>query len=130
MPPTRADWTAVRGDAFAKNVTAYDATGAILDLTGKTVWFTVKDAADQGTDDTNAITRCYWVSGGSSSGITVSAPTTGVIQIVAPGSDMAALNPERRYVYDVQVLLNSQPYTLVYGDISVLSDVTRRVTTP
>lgn len=130
MPPTRADWTAVRGDAFAKNVTAYDSTGAILDLTGKTVWFTVKDAADQGTDDTNAITKCYWVSGGASSGITVPTPSNGVMQIVAPGSDMANLNPERRYVYDVQVLLNSQPYTIVYGEISVLSDVTRRVVTP
>ena len=130
MPPTRADWTAVRGDAFAKNVTAYDSTGAILDLTGKTVWFTVKDADDQTSDDTSAITRCYWVSGGSSSGITVSAPTTGVMQIVAPGSDMAALNPERRYVYDVQVLLNSEPYTIVFGEIGVLADVTLRTTTP
>ena len=130
MPPTILNLTAVRGDTFARTVTAYDSAGAALNLTGATVWFTVKDARDQQSDDSAAITRCYWVSGGASSGITVPTPSNGGITIKAPASDMAALVPGGAYVYDVQVLLNNESYTIVQGDLAVERDVTIRQTTP
>lgn len=131
MPPTLKDLTAVRGDTLSRTMTAYTTTGAVMVLTGSTLWFTVKLASDSLADDTSAITKCYWISGGASSGISVTAPATGVFVIDAPNADTINLDPSQSYVYDVQVKdSNGRYYTLAEGNVIVAGDVTRRITTP
>lgn len=131
MPPTIIDLAAVRGDTLSLTATAYSATGAVLNLTGCTLWFTLKLSQDDAADDTAAVSRCSWVSGGAASGIAVASPATGVLTIDAPAADTANLDPALTYVYDIQIKdANARIYTLATGAVTAAPDITRRLTTP
>ncbi len=47
--------TIQRGNPYNATITVTDSAGDAYDLTGKTVFFTVKKCDDDGTDDTNAV---------------------------------------------------------------------------
>jgi hypothetical protein len=128
--------TVVRGDTFGPEV-AHLSDNALADynLTGTTIWFTVKEwdapPVVQPADDANALVKLYWVSGGANSGIAVADPTSGDIAVTIPATLTANLAPGRAYRYDVQMkLADGRIKTVKLGALNVVADVTNRVTTP
>lgn len=132
-----AELTAVRGDTWRRSAAVKNGSGEAYDFTGSRVWFTMKEPDDPSsdTDDSEALVKFYWIDGGSSSGITITDPLTGVMSIKIPASTMATLVVGRSYRYDVQVLAaNGDVDTPDIGTITVGDpdgrDVTRRTNTP
>lgn len=126
-----AHLTGVRGDTIVRTATITQPDGTAYDLTGCTVWFTVKEVTDRAANDDEALALLYWISGGASNGIAVSAPATGVVTVTIPASTTATLSPGRAYRYDLQI---EDPLNAVAtpdrGTLIVTRDVTLRVTTP
>lgn len=128
---TTADLTIVRGDTYVRELAILAANGAAYDLTGATVWVTVKPRGDTAADDAGAVASLYWVFGGASSGIAVADPTTGVLTVTIPAAATAGMTAgERLYRYDVQVSKAGAVATPITGTITVLRDTTIRTTTP
>ena len=127
-----ANLAVVRGDTLVLTASVKQSDGVTaFNLTGCTMWFTVKDSRDTLADDTAAISKLYWVSGGAALGIAVATPATGVGTITMPAADSANLNPALTYVYDVQVKdASGLIFTVVQGTIAPSADTTVRVTTP
>lgn len=124
-----AQLTTVRGDTFTYTATITDETGAASDLTDCTVWVTIK--AQPGDTDDNAIARAYWVSGGASSGITVSTPASGQFTVSFAASATTNWVADGQYFYDVQLKnLANAIRTVDRGTVLVQGDITRRTTTP
>lgn len=124
------DLDVIRGDTFTGSLTITDTDGSVYDLTGATVWLTIKRANDRSSDDTDALVKLYWVDGGASSGIAVATPTSGVIAITIPAASTDLLIPGQGYRYDVQVLKAGTVGTPKRGEVNVVFDTTRRLTTP
>ena len=106
----------IRGDGLLINVSAQNDQGTPIDLTGYTLFFTLRQYYDP-TDltDTNAVLKKTWVSAGVTTFISIT------------GEEMK-INPQI-YKYDVQYVAPSgQPVTLVYGDFEVLNETTNRST--
>lgn len=126
-----ATLTAYRGDTFRTTATILTAAGTAFDLTGCTVWFTVKAGADVSADDSTALVRLYWVSGGASSGIAVTTPTLGVAVVTLSPAQMTPLNQYGGYRYDLQVKdSNGDVTTVDSGKLIATNDITLRLTTP
>lgn len=126
-----ANLTIKRGDTWTRTATLYNPTGSAYDLTGCTVWWTLKDQSDNRSDDTEAVAKLYWISGGASSGITVAAPTSGAISVALTAVQTAALEAGKSYKFDVQVKkANGDIETAGEGFAMVEGDVTIRTTTP
>src|SRR4030095_8657126 len=66
-----------RGDSHTWNLPLVDETGNPFDLTGCSVWFTVKQRFNLA--DADAVVSSSWVDGGASNGITVNDPPSGWI---------------------------------------------------
>ncbi len=121
--------TMTRGDTFTWTATI----GAPTNLTGSTLWFTVKRARDVATDvnDALALVKSSWVSGGASAGITVAAPTTGVAVITIPSAVTATFDARLTYAFDLKMQdTGGSITTLDIGTISVIDQVSERTTTP
>ena len=103
-----------RGDTVYFNIAITDDAGSPVDLTGATVYFTMKkniDDPDPG-DLQKAIT-------------THTDPTQGKTQIKLDSSDTDNIDPGK-YFYDFQVTLaNGDKITIESGILEVLADVTR-----
>jgi hypothetical protein len=121
-----------RGDAFKRSFSVKQADKTTpYNLTGCTLWFTVKAPRDRSGDDSNALIKCSWKDGGTSNGITVTTLSTGVAAVYAGTALTSLLQAERAYPYDVQLVdINGDPWTLDIGTLSITDDVTIRVTTP
>lgn len=117
-----------RGDTFTQTIRLTGPGGAALDLTGATVWFTMKaDAADA---DTSATYKAYWIHAGASAGLTVSVATSGILTLSVPAATTTNWTPAQ-YQYDVQVQTAlGRVVTADRGTVTVGTDVTRRTTTP
>ena len=124
-----ANLTVKRGDTYTNTLTVLDINDLAYDLTGATVWFTVKRRNDAASNDDDALVKLYWVSGGASDGITITDPDSGIMEVEISATDTAALDPTL-YAYDVQIAKAGDVYTPVIGTISVQRDITIRVTTP
>lgn len=116
-----------RGDTATWDLPVVDDHGAPFDLTGCTLWFTVKAGS---VADADAVVSCSWVDGGASSGIAVDNPLTGIAVYGITAAQSAAL-ALRIYSYDVQLKDTIGAITtLVIGSLAVSADVTLRTTTP
>jgi hypothetical protein len=106
----------IRGDDVAINATFKDDAGVAINITGYTVFFTVKDNYTS-TDDTGALI--------SKTITSHSAPTLGqtTINITNTDSNLA----EGDYFYDFQLKdTSSKIASTQRGSLSIILDVTRR----
>lgn len=108
---------AERGDTFIKILYFKDGSGAVIDITGWTIYFTIKDNIDD--IDADAIV---------SKTITEhDDPTNGKSIVLLTASETNALDGD--YVYDIQFKKDDTGgtvYTMMQGEISFSKDVTRR----
>jgi hypothetical protein len=119
-----------RGDTYRRPLTIYGASGAVYDLTGASVWMTIKherDRYDHG--DSDAVISLYW-SGAGASGIDVATPTSGQIMVEITPAQTASLDWSQGYWYDVQVKKGPQTFTAIMGPATVAADVTYGATIP
>lgn len=114
------DLTIYRGDSKTWNITFTDSAGAAINITGYTVFFTVKkkNSYTDDTVDTAAIVQ---------KNITVhTAPATGQTQVALQPSDTSSVTPAV-YVYDMQLKDTSGTIlTFITGNFTISADVTRR----
>lgn len=118
-----ADITIYRGDTVKLNLYVTQG-GVAFDLTSVKVWFTAKNAfADV---DGSAIFQ-KTTSGG---GIVVVAPLSGIAQVTIAPTDTDDLpNNKTSLFYDAQVKdASDNIFTVAYGNLIVLPDVTRATT--
>lgn len=110
----------IRGDSKVLTITFTDEAGDALDLTGSTVFFTVKAQADiDDSDDTNAVI--------SETVTSFDDPTTGVAVVNIDSADTAVLDQETQYYYDLQVKdASAKIASTRRGQFKIIQDVTRR----
>lgn len=117
-----------RGDTKIWNLPLTDSAGDLFDLTGCTVWFSVKQRFN--LPDTDAIVKSSWVSGGASNGITVDDPASGWIAFGLTAEQSSELIASL-YVADVQVLDTNDTVRTVWKlRLAVGAGTTARVTVP
>lgn len=107
-----------RGDTQRYKLTLKDATtGSPIDITGATIWFTMKPAISD--DDTNAIIQKQVT--------THTDAVNGITEVVLTNADTQNLSLGT-YYYDFQyVAANGDVKTILTGKVKVLGDVTRSV---
>ncbi len=118
-----ADITLIRGDDEVLTITFTDADGAPINITGYTVYFTVKRQPDyrDNADDDDALIKIDQADH--------SAPAaTNATTITIPKATMDVIE-EGDYSYDIQIkdgggLIS----TATPGTVRVLADITRRTT--
>ena len=121
------NWTVAKGDTMEETATL-TAAGAAYNLTGCTLWWTLK--RDVSADDTDALIKLYWVSGGASDGITVATPANGQALVTLTPAQTDALGAAT-YQWDLQLKDGAnRVFTVDSGQLVVKPDVTRRSTTP
>ena len=107
-----------RGDTKTITVTLKDNEGDPVDITGDTIYFTIKTSIDDVVDDSTALVKKDIT--------THSDPTNGVSVIQLSPTD-TNIKPGN-YFFDIQIKrVSGQVITLINDKIRVLGDVTRRV---
>lgn len=144
----------IRGDTPEWSDKFFDRTGAPLDLSGVTIWLTVKSAVDNSADDSTALLRLHLAVGPDGTttsshgmrlggidpdpesvtyGQEVSGAASGVVTYLLPQEDSTALLTGT-FTYDIQVETAQDPprYRTIVRDAPfvVSGDITRRITTP
>lgn len=108
--------TIIRGDSENITVTFKDNDDVAVNLTGKTVFFTVKKLEDiNEDDDASAIIKKEIT--------THSAPTSGETIIVLTTTDTDQAPGE--YVYDLQIVSGTTVISTEMSYLSILQDVTK-----
>lgn len=114
-----ANFKIKRGDDISIKLTYQDANGTALDLTGSTVFFTVKYEIDNDVTDANAIIK---------ETVTVHTdPTNGIthIPISKSDTDNAAIGV---YIGDVQIVdVSNDVSSSQTFPVEITADVTRRI---
>ncbi len=119
----------IRGDSKEQIWTIKDPAGAAYNLTGCTLWFTLK--ASPLDADNLAVLAQHWVSGGTASGIAVASPVTGIATHTIMAAESAALTAGRSYAYDIQLKdAAGKVTTIESGWMAVERDVTISITVP
>lgn len=110
----------IRGDGHTIKFAFTDENGAVIDITGKTLFFTVKQAFDvDDTDAAAAIKKSVTVHTNAAGGLS---------QVVLTKTDTKDLVPGF-YFWDSQLLSSGgDPASTIYGKLRVWNDVTRRIT--
>jgi predicted heme/steroid binding protein len=120
----------IQGNDWDTSAFIFQKNGDIYDLSGVTLWFTIKHEHDHSKNDDLAFIKSYWVDGGLSSGIIVDAPATGEITLTLSNSD-TLLMPAGIYKYDIKLKNIGGKYeTVSRGTVVVKDGVTLRGTTP
>lgn len=123
--------TIYQGKDFIENLPVLNPDGSAYDLTGATLWFTVKLRSDQSQDDALASIKLYRIVGGLGDGITVTVPATGIATISMTAAQTEPLTIGESYVYDLQVKdTTGRVFTAFLDALYVSRPVTQRVTTP
>lgn len=114
------------GDSYTLSLTLKRA-GVALNLTGATVWFTVKDT--DRAEDANARLQ---LRSDDTSEIEITSPTTGQVEVKFVGTgDKSTASLKGRYLYDLQVLLSSgELLTMARGFIEFVPGITRASAAP
>lgn len=102
-----------RGDSKVINLTVKDQDGNPVDITGATITFTVKEDAADADDD-----AVIQVDGDPIPG------SEGKAKIELEPTD-TDVEPKTTYVFDIQIKIDSNVYTVAQGGVSVLRDITQ-----
>lgn len=114
------DFEIIQGDDHAIQVTFKDEDGVAINITGYTVYFTVKKKPDADEDDSTAVLKKE-VSSHTD-------PTNGITNIEIAGADTEDVEP-RRYFYDLQLKDASDKISSSkYGVLELIPDITNRTT--
>ena len=115
------DLSMYRGDNKTWTLTFKDGNGTAIDITGYTIFFTVKNQnayVDSTSDTTDGLVQKTIVNHTS--------PSTGVSVLNIVPADTSSLSPTT-YKYDMQLKDDSGSIlTFIEGNFEVLADVTRR----
>jgi hypothetical protein len=112
---TTAHLSMVRGDSKLYKVTVKDSDGVVVNILGYTASFTVRS---------NPLDAVAIISKTTSSGITLTDPANGIMQIALANTDTEI--DVGKYAYDIEVVdLLSRHITVLKGNFSVTFDVTR-----
>jgi len=104
-----------RGDSWSKTMYFNDENGNNIDITGWTIFLTVKAKADD-LDAAAVISKTI---------TTFSDPTAGIAEISLTPTDTNQVIAS--YVYDIQVKTNvGEIYTIVEGILTITKDITQR----
>jgi hypothetical protein len=110
-----------RGDNKTYNLNFTDSNGDVIDITGYTIYFTIKNKKTYklDNDDNGALVKIN---------VTTHAdPTQGESQINIT-SDLTNDIEPNTYVYDIQLKDDSDNIlTITSGNIKIIADITRRV---
>lgn len=112
--------TLPRGDTWLNTLPIVDADGVAYDLTGASIWLTIKERSDDAPDDADAIIQLE-----VGSGLTVATPSNGIVAVEITDEDTALLTPGRSYRYDVQVRKGGKTFTPIGGAVVVTKDITK-----
>ena len=109
-----------RGDTKKFKVIVRDQSGVLYPITGVKAYFTVKT-----TDNAVAsIAKRNSLAGGDATEIEMSDPSVGEMMIYLLPTDTENLNPQN-YIYDVQIIINEETYTVIKHTLRLIGDVTR-----
>lgn len=109
--PKNYDISIYEGDTFEFTITIKDASNVVVNLTG----YTAKAQLKKSFSDPSPIDFTC----------TISAPLTGVVNVMLPASTTASLIPGDPYIYDVQLTApNGTVRTYLAGDATVIPEVT------
>jgi hypothetical protein len=115
-------------DDFVYTTTITDEDGAAYDLSGSTLWFTVKRRKSDA--DADAVAKLYWVSGGSADGISVASEESGEAAIRLTPTETDDFAYDAHY-WDLQLQdAAGVIHTVDEGILIVRRSVTGRTTTP
>jgi hypothetical protein len=108
----------IRGDNLSRLITIEYADGVAFNLTGYTVFFTIKNLDDEGTDDANAVFTKSWTSHSDA--------INGETLLTATASEMS-IEPNL-YKYDIQIKSPTGAInTLIRGEVLIINDITKRI---
>lgn len=103
-----------RGDTIPASIEIYYADGDTpMDLTGRTVHFTVKERVNQ--PDEQALIS---LNSDNEDEIEIENPEGGICEWVFKSEDTKGLEPDK-YYFDVKVSSSNEQYTVLYGDFIV-----------
>jgi hypothetical protein len=121
----------IRGDAETLVIEVVDGTGAALDGTDATLWFTAKPAWDSDVLDAAAVIKKS-TDGNGITWLAQVGATLGHAEVDIDPADTDSLPAERtKLVLDVQYQEDGgEPRTILRGELPILPDATRRVTVP
>jgi len=108
----------VRNDTYTFDITFQDSNGDAIDLTGWTIWFTVREEIPATTivDDTDALISKEITDGGAS----------GIVEISLTPIE-TNIDP-KIYYYDIQYKKDDGTIkSFPYSTIEIVSDITRSV---
>jgi hypothetical protein len=110
------NYTLYRGDTFAEKLVFEDTDDVTIDITGWTIFFTIKQ--NKTDEDADALV--------SKTITDIPNPTLGEYTLTVDASELNAL--EGNYYYDFQIkLADGKIYTLISGTITFIVDITRRI---
>ncbi len=116
MPSSVFDMTIFRGDTTIRTITFTDGDGDPIDITGWTVFFTVKSCIDD-TDSAAVLKKTITIH---------SNPTAGITMLNISADDVNELDGS--YWYDIQIKKGDGTIkTAVVANFIVDKDVTRRI---
>lgn len=107
----------IRGDDHSITFTLTDENAAVVDLTGATIFFTVKDSKDikNDSDDTGAVIA---------KNVSPSDPANGIAVINLTNTD-TNITP-KKYIFDLQIkFADDTVKSIEAGNFIVIADVTR-----
>jgi len=110
------DISIIRGDNYSFNIVFTDLSGDPKDITGYTIWFTVRASIPKVTvenDDDATISKIY-----------TNGDATGIIPVELTGTDTDL--KIKTYKYDVQYKKpNGKVYSSGANDFTITADITR-----
>lgn len=109
-----------KGDSKNWEVTVKDGDGTIVDITGAEIVFTVRVNA---TDSTFSLQKKNLAAGGDATQISMDDPTNGIFRLHLLPSDTASLRASK-YVYDFQLTMGTDVYTILKDNFLLKQDVT------
>ncbi len=111
-----ANLTITRGDTLVHRITVKNTDETAKDITGATVRYTVRERTYDGTQVLQKTVG---------SGIVLTTPASGILDVTLLNADTSALSPGLTYVYDCELTLSGQVQTVQSGVITIIGDVSQ-----